>query len=374
MLNRSGTTGIGILGAGGFTFFSVEAFIKVPGISITGIYDTSIKNATAFSKKFDCRVFDSQEKLLTDDGIDIVYIATPPFLHYQQSKAALLAGKHVICEKPAALKAAEVEELLEISNEKNLLYTVNLMQRYNPLFAKVDTIIKSKLLGEFLHGYFENYASSESLDENHWMWDESKSGGIFIEHAVHFFDLFAGWLGQGETLAAQKVMKKGTHKSIWPEVQAICIYNNRLVNFYHGFHQADRMDRQELKLVFETGDITLTEWVPSTFTLHGLLTNNDLEKLNTIFPGSETEIVKAFDQDKKQFYSNFKQRAADFEIVLKSGNASEKYNIYQQLLSDLLSDQVAWIHNRKHQRVITGENGLHSTRMAETANNLSKPL
>ena len=152
--------------------------------------------------------------MLEDAETDIIYIATPPFLHYSQSKQALLAGKHVICEKPAAFKSAEVNELIDIAKEKNLLYVVNLMQRYNPLFPMVKTCVDEKLLGEFLHGYFENYASDETLDEKHWMWDEKKSGGIFIEHAVHFFDLIEGWLGKGELIASQKIKRKGINKDI----------------------------------------------------------------------------------------------------------------------------------------------------------------
>ncbi len=365
---------LSILGAGGFTHFSVEAFLREPKVNIIGVFDKSTKNAQSFAEKFGCRIFESQEDLLADAQTDIVYIATPPFLHFAQSKAALLAGKYVICEKPAALKAEEVEELIEIASKQDLLYVVNLMQRYNPLFEKVGWIIREKILGEFLHGYFENYASSENLDENHWMWDESKSGGIFIEHAVHFFDLFAGWLGQGETLAAQKVMKKGTIKNIWPEVQAICSYNRRLVNFYHGFHQADRMDRQEMKLVFETGDLTLSEWVPSTLSVHALISKSNLEKLQAAFPGAETTIAKKFEGDTKQYRSNFCERSADFKIIIKTGNSSEKYNIYQRLLQDMISDQLAWIHKRDHPRVITGENALHSTRMAETATKLAIKL
>ena len=63
------------------------------------------------------------------------------------------------------------------------------MQRYNPLFEMVRTLIANQLLGELLHGYFENYASDENLPAEHWFWDRAKSGGIFIEHGVHFFDM-----------------------------------------------------------------------------------------------------------------------------------------------------------------------------------------
>ncbi len=374
-MNRSSTvTRLGILGAGGFTRFSVESFLRVPDIKISGVFDINPQNSKSFSDKFGCKVFSSQEQLLEDTETDIIYIVTPPFLHFLQSKQALLSGKHVICEKPAALKTEEVKELISIAHEKKLLYVVNLMQRYNPLFPNVKKVIEEKLLGEFLHGYFENYASDENLDEKHWMWDESKSGGVFIEHAVHFFDLFEGWFGKGDVIASQKIMKEGMQHNIWPEVQAICNYGNRLVNFYHGFHQADRMDRQELKLVFETGDITMYEWVPSKLILKGLVSESQIKPVQQIFNSDKIHIVKSFNEQEKYFRNHFSSRYADYEIRLETGDDNLKFNIYQQLLTDMLTDQIAWIKNRDHQRVITGENGLNSLIMAETANNIAVKL
>src|ERR1035438_1204334 len=67
--------------------------------------------------------------------------------------------------------------------------TTNLMQRYNPLYGQISQLIKSQLLGNVLHGYFENYACDEGLGSEHWFWDPKKSGGIFIEHGVHFLDI-----------------------------------------------------------------------------------------------------------------------------------------------------------------------------------------
>jgi predicted dehydrogenase len=58
-----------------------------------------------------------------------------------------------------------------------------------------------------LRGTFENYASDEGLGPDHWFWDRTKSGGIFIEHGVHFFDMFAGWLGVGTVESAGRVRR-----------------------------------------------------------------------------------------------------------------------------------------------------------------------
>jgi len=368
MTSTSNDFRIALIGAGGFSHFSVDAFLKISGISISGVFDVNQKNADSFARKFNCKIFSSLEALLSDKKTDIVYINTPPFLHYQNAKDSLLAGKHVICEKPAALNASDVKELIDIAKRHKLLYVVNLMQRYNPLFPIVKTLIDKKLLGGFLHGYFENYASDETLDENHWMWDEKKSGGIFIEHAVHFFDLIEGWLGEGKLISSQKLRRKGKNKEFWPEVQAICKYRNGLFNFYHGFHQANRMDRQELKLVFESGEVTLFEWVPSKLVLKGLASNENLKAIEKLFPEGIIVVEKSFEGKEKEYRSHSSVRMADYQIKLETGDNALKYSIYQELLTDMMKDQLEWLKNRNHQRLITEQNALQSVSIAEQAN------
>ncbi len=88
---------------------------------------------------------------------------------------------------------------------------------------------------------------------------------------MHFFDLFAGWLGPGTVVAAQRGIRPGSSPPIEEHVQCTVRYGPTvLVNFYHGFHQAGRMDRQELRLVFERGDVTLFDWVPTRARIHAI--------------------------------------------------------------------------------------------------------
>jgi predicted dehydrogenase len=228
---------IGIVGAGGFANFSAKCFAVVDGIRIVAIADTNASAAATMAAAFGAKAHPNFEEFLADDAIELVYLATPPSLHYQQSRLALLAGKHVICEKPAALSTADAEELVDLARTNNLLYVVNLMQRYNPLYGIVKQIIDNRLLGEFTHGYFENYASDEFLDEDHWFWDDELSGGIFIEHGVHFFDLFSGWLGEGKLIYAAKWKRPHVQSELYDRVMAIVDYPNGPVNFYHGFDQ-----------------------------------------------------------------------------------------------------------------------------------------
>lgn len=360
---------IGIVGAGAFAAFASKAFLQVPGIQIVAVADRNPISARHLAGELSATAYSDYESMLRDGRINLVYVSTPPFLHYSQSKAALQAGKHVVCEKPAALKLAEAEELVLLARSKHLLYVVNLMQRYNPLFSIVKDIVKDKLLGEFLHGFFENYASDEALQPDHWFWDEDKSGGIFIEHAVHFFDLFSGWLGKGELIHAAQWQRPGTERKIVDRVLSTVNYPPGPVTFYHGFDQPRILDRQEMRLQFERGDISLFEWIPVKLHLHGLLQREPLEKLRQMMPDCVILESGKLPDRHQTVRGRFHDLPFDQQVNLEFGNRAEKQNRYQQLLSSMIQDQWNWILDDSVVRVIDGSNAVDSLRLAEMARN-----
>jgi len=359
---------IGLIGAGGFARFALHAFSKLPGICIAAVVDINKQAACQLGEEFGLLVYNALEDLLKSESIDLIYIATPPHLHYAQAKKALISGKHVICEKPAALTSREAEELVAIASSRNILYVVNLMQRYNPLFGTVKTIVQENILGNFRHGYFENYASDQHLLPGHWFWDFSKSGGIFIEHGVHFFDLFSGWLGEGKIVGAWQLSRPETKEPMVDRVQATVLYNGGLVNFYHGFDQPDILDRQELRLLFEHGEITLYGWVPTKIKLHGLLRSGQMTKLKHLLPASSVV------HHKEPGTAPHTVKAQGFEnhITLEYENMAGKQQLYADMLKDMISDQWHWIRDRRHVRIIDGSNAVLSTRMAEQATEFSQ--
>lgn len=359
-----------VIGGGGFAFFAVTEFVKVPGVELAGVYDEIKTNSRRFTSiDSRIRIYDSADELLRDTSVDLVYIATPPFLHYAQSRAALLSGKHVICEKPAAIRLEHAVELRNLATQNNLLFVVNLMQRYNPLFDVISELIANKVLGQFLHGYFENYASDESLTPDHWFWDEAKSGGIFIEHGVHFFDLFAGWLGTGQIVSAQKLKRVGS-TNVWDRVQAVAMYNGGIVNFYHGFDQPKVLDRQEIRLQFERGEITLYEWVPTRLRMTALCSEEQLRSLQSRFPEAMIDFIDSLDEPKTT-YGRFSEITYQYKISLDTGSAIQKQDVYQYLLRRMFDDQLAWIHDRSHRRRITDNNAVASLELAETAERMA---
>src|SRR4051812_21010785 len=279
---------VGVIGAGGFGLFALQQFTQIAGVELAGIAGTHREAAFAVAQRFGVDVVEEIDALLARRDIDLIYIATPPFLHYPQARQALQAGKHVICEKPLAMNLQQADEIIGLAEKNQLVLIANLMQRYNPLFDQIRQLIDSKLLGEFLHGYFENYASDEGLPPEHWFWDRSKSGGIFIEHGVHFFDMFSGWFGAGKVVAAQRTLRPGSN--IEEQVNCTVRYGDgAVVNFYHGFTQPSRLDRQEFRLLFERGDVRLEEWVPIRARIHAVTDEQQTRALMELFPGARLD-------------------------------------------------------------------------------------
>ena len=388
---NEGTIGIGVIGMGGFGLFAVQQFLQHSNTKLIAIAGSKREEAVRTAKRFGAEQLGTLEELVNHPDVTLVYIATPPFLHYEQAMLALNAGKHVICEKPLAMNPEQGAEMLALAKEKGLLMVTNLMQRYNPMFARIKHLIDKKLLGEFLHGYFENYAGDEGLSPEHWFWDRNKSGGIFIEHGVHFFDMFSGWFGDGTVKAAQIIKRPGVDSPnsqdralvvrhsdrIEDQVQAIVEYGDdatgrKLVNFYHGFTQTGRMDRQEMRLVFERGDVTLFEWVPTRMILRCVANEETSRALMDLFPSAQLNVTANISAKDLPLHGRHKAFDAYQQIELRFGFEQEKQHLYSELLRLMFRDQVSAINYPDTHRIINEQNGLTSLQIAVEADRLAR--
>lgn len=109
------------------TSWITESFIKssmlVSEAQVTAVYSRFRDKGRKLADKYGIKtVYTSFDRLLNDNSIDCVYIASPNSLHYEQSKKCLLAGKNVLCEKPATVTADELKELYEIAESKGLIF------------------------------------------------------------------------------------------------------------------------------------------------------------------------------------------------------------------------------------------------------------
>jgi predicted dehydrogenase len=140
---------IGILGA---ARIAPQALIKPARdnseVAVSAVAARDVSRARAFAAKHDiARVHDGYEALIADPDVDAVYIPLPNGLHGRWTRAALAAGKHVLCEKPFTANAAEAREIADLAAESDRVVMEAFHYRYHPLALRVEEIIASGELG-----------------------------------------------------------------------------------------------------------------------------------------------------------------------------------------------------------------------------------
>jgi predicted dehydrogenase len=359
----------GIIGCGGFGRFCVGQYRTLPELHCALAADVELQRARAFAEEFNMEAC-SPDELLRRADIDIVHIATPPVTHGSLALAALENDKHVLCEKPLAITLDEARRLLAVRDTKGLVLAVDMMMRYNPLCLAVRELISLKLLGDPLHAHFVNDARDEILPPDHWFWDPAHSGGIFVEHGVHFFDLFEWWFGPGTLLSAHELVRPGTN--IVDQVNCTAVYEgNILVNFYHGFHQAGRRDRQRWLIVFENGTLEMDEWVPTTARIDFLGTDKTARRLMELFEGAVLHPGVRYVGAERVFSSRHRPRDADGHFILTVPESLPKWHLYGMMVRNLMLDQIRRICDPRHQPATSHENGYNAVRYAVEAQRLA---
>jgi predicted dehydrogenase len=360
---------LGFIGCGGFGQFCLKAYWDIKEIKIVSVADINEKLAKQTAEKYHCESYNDPITLIEKSDVNLIHIATPPHLHFMLSREALTRNKHVICEKPLALSLLEADEIVSLAKEKGLILPVNFVLRYVPVVDLVRDIITSRILGEPLHANFENYATDEQLNQEHWFWDKSKSGGIFIEHGVHFFDLYNYWFGKPKVIYSFSEKRLGTQQ----EDRVTCLLKFKsgvVASHYHGFDQPGCLDRSTHKILFERGDINIRGWIPESVIVDTIVSNRQLEDLRNIFPDSTVTVVEEFDRTDVEMKGRGKSIRANKMIRLYYNSPLTKERLYAKGIESLVIDQIDYIKRKNHKRVITEKNGRDALALAVKASNL----
>ena len=141
---------IGILGASRFAPTTlINPARGNAEVVVAAVAARDVSRAQAFAAKHGiARVHDSYEALIADPDLDAVYILLPTGLHGRWTRAALDAGKHVLCEKPFTANAAEAREIAELAAKSDRVVMEAIQYRYHPLTLRVEEIIASGELGK----------------------------------------------------------------------------------------------------------------------------------------------------------------------------------------------------------------------------------
>ena len=361
------TFGIGLIGAGGFGLFCMEAFNRLEGVRIAAAADIRREMAEMIATRFEpAKAYTDAAKLIASSDVDIVHVATPPSSHHDLVLQALKAGKHVLCEKPLAMSLAQADEMVAAARQAQRICPVNFVMRYNAVTEAVKAILRDGLLGRPLSARLTNCASDSKLGPDHWFWDLEQSGGIFIEHGVHFFDLYRYWFGTGQVISAHTETRPDTTQQ--DRVTCEIRHDNGVVaSHYHGFDQLGPLDRTSHRIVCERGDLIIDGWIPLTLTVEGVVDEAAERALMDVCPGGSLATLEEFSGDRRTVHGRGQTHTVDRLVRLRWTPAPDKQAVYAESVRRLMADQVRFLRDKAHQRVVGEENGRNSVETAETA-------
>jgi predicted dehydrogenase len=171
-----------------------EGIVPAANANLVGLYDCNQAGNAEAARAFGVQAFGSLEELLAAE-IDAVYIATPVYLHSEQTGRCLKAGKHVLCEKPLALSVADGQEMVALAERCKVQLGAAFMMRFHSQHQEALKIIQSGKLGKPVYGRAQLSCWYPPL-EGAWRQDPSQGGGgSLADMGVHCIDLLEMFFG-----------------------------------------------------------------------------------------------------------------------------------------------------------------------------------
>lgn len=353
---------IGIIGYGGFGKFLHHWWGKLENVNVTAIADAKLKDDDAEGYK----VYQNGLDLLNDPNVDIVSIVTPPSFHAGMACAAMRAGKHVLLEKPVAITAEQAQQIKQVQQETGKVILVNHMIRYNPIIKAIKELSLNGKLGEFRHAVVNNYAQDSLLPAAHWFWNRELSGGIFVEHGVHFIDIINALTKQRYTDVAGVWNDRNENQR--DQVAALVRYNNGLIaQHYHSFSGPGFFERTTIQLMFDLAKIEISGWMPMKGSVQAMVNETTKHQFNDLpgwKQGELASINSLNDQSRPEGWGdvtplddNVFVAGKRYEVnQLISGQfeiPATKGEVYGKCVQGTLLDVIAKIENPAHETNIT---------------------
>ena len=206
---------IGIIGCGSIACNQhIPAYLANEKAEIKYFCDPIPGRAQAVSEKFGCGIpVEDFRQVLADPEVDAVSVCTPNRMHSEIAIAAMRAGKHVLCEKPAARTYEEALEMQRVQHETGKVLNIGVVNRFNANVARIRELIASGELGEVYQVYvsFRSHRSIPGLG-GAFTTKSIAGGGVMIDWGIHFFDIVMFCCGdpQVKSVSAETFSKLGS--------------------------------------------------------------------------------------------------------------------------------------------------------------------
>jgi len=154
-------------------------------INLYAIGSRDLTRAKQFAEKWGFeKAYGSYKDLLSDPKVEAVYVANPHSFHFDSVISCLEAGKHVLCEKPAACNLSQLNKMIEKAKEKNLFFMEAMWTAFNPCIQKIKNVIKEGKIGEIKH-IESDFSGRFPFDVNSRTWSPDLAGGALLDLGIY---------------------------------------------------------------------------------------------------------------------------------------------------------------------------------------------
>ncbi len=181
-----------VIGVGYIGLVHIRELRKLPNVELVGVVDKNQDLAKSVAEQYGVTHYPDSESVLGDPTVDVIHNCTPNREHFPLNKAALLAGKEVLTEKPLALSSKESGELLRLAKERKTRCAVNFCYRYYPVVQEARARIAKGELG-VIYNVLGHYLQDWLLYDTDYSWrlepDLAGSSNILADLGSHWCDL-----------------------------------------------------------------------------------------------------------------------------------------------------------------------------------------
>ncbi len=191
----------GLIGAGDIARKRIAPALRdLPNCNLVAVSRNRAELAEDFAREFGAKKwFADWRKLVADEEIETVYIATPVFLHKEQTIAAAENGKHILCEKPMALNAKDCAEMIAVCGANNVKLGIAYYRRFYPVIWRIKEIIASGEIGKPVIAQINAFEYFNPAKEHPRFWllqKEKSGGGPMMDFGCHRLEILSYLFGK----------------------------------------------------------------------------------------------------------------------------------------------------------------------------------
>lgn len=189
---KGGVIGLGKMG------ISHAAIVNAhPAVEMVAVCDTTTIVLDVFRKFSKVKLYNNYIKMIDNEKLDFVVIATPTRLHFPMVKYALERGINIFCEKPFCLSTNEGWELEQLALQTGLINQVSYHNQFVGTFRELKRLIKAEIIGNLIHFTGEAYGNVITSEKGGtWRTDPKEGGGCLLDYASHVINLVQEIIGR----------------------------------------------------------------------------------------------------------------------------------------------------------------------------------